>query len=138
MSRQMGMGWGKSPGHGSRGDGGGELMGKGGMPLVCAQGWKESLVLSSSPEPVPKSHAPTVLYKNTERRGESSKRKCRGPCLAQTGDGHLDLDPRFQIPLSFPFLKQNSVSVTLFLLALNSRKTGGTECACFPTLPAGL
>lgn len=76
-------------------------MGKGGMPLVCAQGWKESLVLSSSPEPVPKSHAPTVLYKNTERRGESSKKKCRGPCLAQTGDSHLDLDPHFQIPLSF-------------------------------------
>lgn len=114
-------------------------MGKGGMPLVCAQGWKESLVLSSSPEPVPKSHAPTVLYKNTERRGESSKRRCRGPCLVRTGSSPLDLDPHFQIPLTFLFFfKQNSASVTLFLLALNSRKTGGTECACFPTPPAGL
>lgn len=28
--------------------------------------------------------------------------------------------------------------MTLFLLALNSRKTGGMECARFPTLPAGL
>lgn len=105
MSRQMGMGWGNhlnmGRDRGSRRGGGMSLMGKGGMPLVCAQGWKESLVLSSSPEPVPKSHAPTVLYKNTERRGESSEKKCRGPCLAQTGDSHLDLDPHFQIPLSF-------------------------------------
>lgn len=80
MSRQMG--W---DGVGKPGEGGDELMGEGGMPLVCAQGWKESLVLSSSPEPVPKSHAPTVLNKHTERRGENSKRKCGGPCLAQTG-----------------------------------------------------
>lgn len=62
------MGWG-----GEAGGGGDELMGEGGMPLVCAQGWKESLVLSSSPEPVPKSRAPTVL--NTERRGENGKRR---------------------------------------------------------------
>lgn len=84
-------------------------MGKGGMPLVCAQGWKESLVLSSSPEPVPKSHAPTVLYKNTERRGESSKRRCRGPCLVRTGSSPLDLDPHFQIPLTFLFFFFNKI-----------------------------
>lgn len=77
---------------------GGELMGEGGMPLVCAQGWKESLVLSSSPEPVPKSPAPTVLYKNTERRGESSKRKCRGPCLARQGTATLIWTPVCKSP----------------------------------------
>lgn len=98
MSRQMG--W---DGVGEAGGEGGELMGEGGMPLVCAQGWKESLVLSSSPEPVPKSHAPTVLNKHTERRGENGKRKCGGPCLAQTEDSHLDLDPHFQVPLSCLF-----------------------------------
>lgn len=37
----------------------------------------KSLVLSSSPEPVPKSHAPTVLNKHTERRGENGKRRPR-------------------------------------------------------------
>lgn len=83
------------------------------MPLVCAQGWKESLVLSSSPEPVPKSHAPTVLYKNMERRGESSK-TCRGLCLAQTGDSHLDLDPHFQILLSFLKTKSSICDTVYF------------------------
>lgn len=37
MSRQMG--W---DGVGEAGDGGDERMGEGGMPLVYAQGWKES------------------------------------------------------------------------------------------------
>lgn len=99
MSRH-GYGMGESPENGVKGTEGmgDELMGKGGMPLVCAQGWKESLVLSSSPEPVPKSHAPTVLYKNTERRGESSRRKCRGRCAAQTGDSPLIWTPIFNSP----------------------------------------
>lgn len=80
MSRQMG--W---DGAGKLGDGGDEPRGEGGMPLVCAQGWRESLVLSSSPEPVPKSHAHRV-NKHTERRGENGKRRRGGPRLAQTGD----------------------------------------------------
>lgn len=44
MSRQMGMGWGNhlNTGSGEQKGWGDELMGKGGMPLVCAQDWKES------------------------------------------------------------------------------------------------
>ncbi|KAB1280963.1 hypothetical protein Cadr_000004731 [Camelus dromedarius] len=43
MSRQMGMGWGNhlNTGSGEQKGWGDELMGKGGMPLVCAQDWKE-------------------------------------------------------------------------------------------------
>ena len=64
------MGWGKLGMEEMSGWEGGE-----------GHGWMhragKSLVLSSSPEPVPKSHAPTVLNKHTERRGENGKRRPR-------------------------------------------------------------
>ena len=83
MSRQVGAGWGHL--HGEGGGRAGEQRG-GEMSRWQREAchWYvhragKSLVLSSSPEPVPQSHAPTVLYKNTERGGESSARKRRGP-----------------------------------------------------------
>lgn len=82
---------------------GDELMGKGGMPLVCAQGWKESLVLSSSPEPVPKSHAPTVLYKTRREEEKAARGSAETPVRPRQETVPLIWTPHFPIPLSFLF-----------------------------------
>lgn len=72
MSRQMG--WdGAGRGAGDEGD---ERWERAACHWYMHRAGK-SLVLSSSPEPVPKSHAPTVLNKHTERRGENGKRRPR-------------------------------------------------------------
>ena len=100
MSRHMGMGWGNhlKMGQGEQKEWGDELMGKGGMPLVCAQGWKESLVLSSSPEPVPKSHAPTVLYKTRREEEKAARGSAEVPVWPRQETVPLIWTPIFKSP----------------------------------------